>query len=308
MVGMRPQIRWPVRWPVSVAVEEAGFVDSFRAVFPDPAHDPGLTWPAGRPDVPGWDPGPNAPHDRIDLIYAAGPAEATLSQILGERGAFGIDDWVSPWPSDHRAVVSTFDVEPATPPEYVAPVRRLLPLGAPLEASFHADTPGGRVVLVAADGDPATDPVDAYELTDATDGVVTFLTDDLAAGAYELVLLDAGGSERSRAPVWLKEPGTGPVVATDEATYEVGEPIGVTWTNAPGDRWDWVGIYRRGRDPRVRSYLLWAYTGSSVAGSVTLDASAPGGWPLPAGRYSVYLLEDDGYRTLARGDFEIVDP
>ncbi|MBC7735639.1 MAG: endonuclease/exonuclease/phosphatase family protein, partial [Candidatus Saccharibacteria bacterium] len=37
-----------VIWPVSKAMEEAGFTDSFRAVYPDPTHL-GITWTAGRP-------------------------------------------------------------------------------------------------------------------------------------------------------------------------------------------------------------------------------------------------------------------
>src|SRR5581483_6969824 len=54
MVGARPQIRYPVRWPVSLAVERAGFVDSYRSVYPDPMAHPGLTWWAARPHLPGW--------------------------------------------------------------------------------------------------------------------------------------------------------------------------------------------------------------------------------------------------------------
>ena len=86
MEGVRYQIRYTLKWPVSVAVERAGFVDSYRAVHPSPLRAPGLTWWAARPDLPGWDPGKTAPEDRIDFVYAAGAAEATRSIIVGERG------------------------------------------------------------------------------------------------------------------------------------------------------------------------------------------------------------------------------
>jgi endonuclease/exonuclease/phosphatase family metal-dependent hydrolase len=305
MVGVRPQIRYAVRWPVSVAVERAGFVDSFRAVHPDPASDPGLTWPAARPDVPGWDPGKTAPADRIDLIYAAGAASATSSEIIGERDAPGVSITVDPWPSDHRAMLSTFAVRPAPAPVLIGVRDPLVTVGRDVDAEFHLDAVGGRISLVPAGGDPGTDELDAYELTDATDGVVTFQTDGLGPGAYELVLMDADGNERGRAAFWVEAADAGPAISTGSPTYAVGDPIDVHWTDAPGNRWDWIGIYRRHRDPRVRYYLLWTYTGATVEGSTTIDASAHGPWPLPPGRYSVYLLQDDGYKKLAGADFEV---
>jgi len=305
-VGALPHIRYPVRWPVSLAVERAGFVDSYRAVHPNPGHDPGTTWPAARPELPGWDPGKTAPHDRIDLVYAAGAAVPTDSILVGERGVPVVDVSVRPWPSDHRAVVSTFEVEPGEMPILVAVERRLREVGQPVEVRYHASgTSAERVAVVPAGGDPTMQAVDELSTGGRTDGVLAFATDGWAPGAYEAVLLD-DVLERSRIAFWLKEPGTGPVVSTGSPTYGVGEPIEVSWTNAPGRRWDWIGIYRRGRDPRIRWYLLWVYTGSTIEGSATLDRSANGPWPLGPGRYSVYLLTDDGYKALARADFEIV--
>ena len=49
-------------------------------------------------------------HERIDLVYYAGD-HVSLSNvsIVGENAA-NADIVVSPWPSDHRAVVATFAV------------------------------------------------------------------------------------------------------------------------------------------------------------------------------------------------------
>jgi hypothetical protein len=74
--------------------------------------------------------------------------------------------------------------------------------------------------------------------------------------------------------------------------------------DAPGPRWDWIGIYARGGDPLADDYLFYQYTGQSVAGSVTIDDSGEGDWPLPAGDYDAHLL-DDGYTSLASASFTI---
>ncbi len=306
MVGIRPQIRFPVHWPVSAAVERAGFVDSYRDVHPNPRRDPGLTWWAARPELPGWNPGKTAPQDRIDLVYAAGAATATESIVVGERGVPGVDVSVQPWPTDHRGVVSTFTVRPGDMPTLVAVERRLTDVGRNVLVRFHAtDAATQTVAIVPAGGDAATDIIAQQPTDGATDGTLRFDTDGWTAGAYEAVLL-GDGTERSRIGFWLRDPGAGPLLSTGATTYELGEPIDVSWRFAPGQRWDWIGIYKRGRDPHVAWYLLWLYTGATVEGSATIDRDANGPWPLRPGRYSVYLLADDGYKLLARADFDIV--
>lgn len=50
-----------VRWPVSLAMEQAGFKDSFREMNPDAAKNLGRTWRYGE--------GTTDRYDRIDYIY-----------------------------------------------------------------------------------------------------------------------------------------------------------------------------------------------------------------------------------------------
>lgn len=88
-------------WPVSKHLRQIGFQDSYRVVHPDPNKDHGHTWWVDREKVRGWNPTPDDIHDRIDFIYCAGPVKVLDSRVIGE-------DDVSPWPSDHRAVLSTF--------------------------------------------------------------------------------------------------------------------------------------------------------------------------------------------------------
>ena len=309
-VGTRKYLRYPVRWPVSVAVEAAGFRDSFREVYPNPVKTPGLTWWAPRPHVSGWNPGPRDPQDRIDFVYAAGAATATASRIVGEKGNPAVKVSVSPWPSDHRAVVSTFAVTPAVPPVLVAVDRRLVAVGQDLKVTFHS--PGGageQVAIVPAGGSPA-DAV-AEQATGAgqpTDGTLTFATAGFTPGAYEALLLDGSNAVLSRIPFWVKAAGAKPQIATVKHIYKVGDPIEVTWQDAPGNRWDWVGIYTAGADPTAAWYILYLYTNASIDGSATFNKHSWGGktgWPLPPGKYSVYLLRDDAYHTLAAGTFRV---
>ena len=102
-------------------MERAGFRDSFREAHPDPVTNPGLTWPSGRPHPPGvWSPGPKAPADRIDFIYAAGDVETLGSDVVGESGGPDVTIAVDPWGTDHRAIVSELSVQGGVLPTLVA--------------------------------------------------------------------------------------------------------------------------------------------------------------------------------------------
>ena len=222
---------------------------------------------------------------------------------------------MSPWPSDHRGVVSSFDITPATPPVFVAVDHRLVDIGKPLEVTFHA--PGGpseSVTISRTTASPTAPPV-AEQSTGAgapTDGTLTFTTKGYAPGHYRVALLDADGTVLSHTFFWTKATTTRPRVFTAKRVYHVGQPIVVRWRDTPGERWDWVGVYDRGANPNVAYYWLWGYTFASIAGHCTLDRTppyvsyGPQPWPLKPGKYSVYLLRDDGYSVIARGVFRVV--
>ena len=317
--GGKPWPTMALAWPVSEAVVGAGFRDSFRDVYPDPVADPGLTWWAKKPHVAVSDEnfGPLDVKDRIDYVYAAGPSVTTASRIVGEAGGPEVSVSVSPWPSDHRGVVSSFDVTPATPPVFVAVQRRLVTVGGQLRVTFHA--PGGpneRVMITKAGegAAPEQEPI-AVQPTGAgapTDGTLTFALAHVKPGHYRASLIDGAGAVLSRSLFWVKSRSARARVFTAERVYRVGQPIVVRWRDAPGERWDWVGVYPHGANPNIAYYLLWGYTSASIAGQRTLDRTpgyygyGPNTWPLAPGRYSVYLLRDDGYVIIARGAFRVV--
>jgi len=309
-VGIRPQVRFPVVWPVTKLMSRKGFTDSWRIVHPDPVADEGLTWPAARPrSDTSWNPRDDAPQDRIDQIWSAGPATATSSELVGERGGPEVGISVEPWGSDHRAVISTFDVTPGTPPVMVSPASLLVEIGRPLDVTYHA--PGGageRVRIVPAGGDPVTDVIDSQGTPPGalTDGVVTFATGALAAGAYDVVLIDGADAELARTPFWVRDVDAPPVLGS-VWRFDVGEPIEISFTQAPANRFDWIGLYERGADPLVDYYIAYRYTRAAVEGSVTFDEREYGPWPLPPGRYTAYYLLTDVYREIASVDFVVRD-
>lgn len=100
-------------WPTSIACANAGLGDSYRELhpgnrnFPLPFayNEPGITW------TPKTNQEPEGVFDRIDFVhYSTGDgATPTISLELDERNS------INPWPSDHRAVITTFAITPPTP-------------------------------------------------------------------------------------------------------------------------------------------------------------------------------------------------
>jgi hypothetical protein len=304
-VGLRRQIRYPVNWPVSELVEHEGLQDSYREVHPDPVSDPGITWPANRPFVKGYNPyRAHRAADRIDFIYSGGPAIATDSAMIGEQARDGVDVISNPWPTDHRAIVSTFRIQPAVPPTIVSVASRLISVGEATQIRFHSPgIEGEHVTVTRTDGG---DPVADVPTGGGTDGSLSIPSDGWDPGSYDVTLTDASGTELARSPLWIRAPGQAPQLSMSRPVYREGQALRMRWIFAPGERWDWFGVYKRGANPNVAYYKEWGYTGATVQGSAVIDADANGGpWPLPPGRYSVYLLQDDSYHKLSGVNFTV---
>ena len=295
----RPDVEEAVPWPVSEAILGLGFHDTYREVHTDPVADPGITH--------------KGVGDRIDYVYAAGPVDTLDSQLVGEEGGPGVEIGFDPWTSDHRAVVSTFDVTPAPMPVMVSVNEALLTQGDPLTVAYRAPDADGTVAIVPAEAGASS--VGPTEDLSGSSGSFDVDTAELDPGGYDVVLASGDGSELARVAFWVRDPNAQISVSMDRSTYEVGEPIVVSWTAGPANRWDWVGVYEASKsDPKVDYYLLWNYVGlhaagtvpPSVAGSMTLDETAMGNpWPLPPGRYVVHYLVTDRYRSIGSASFEV---
>ena len=302
---VRPQVKYPVEWPESVAVQKAGFVDTFRAANPDPVKNPGITWTYGYP-YPRLK--PNEVQDRIDFVYAANAIETVSSQIVGPLGSPNVDIGIQPYPSDHRSVVSDVKVLPVVPPLFVAAQDRRVVQGELLVVRFHA--PDGedsdRIVIVPEGGKAADSGImwlPPYETSFF--GSVTFGTGALKPGAYEAVLTDKDQTEVSRSLFWVVERNAVPTVKTEHTTYKVGDSINVSWQNTAAMRNDWVGIYAAGEQDIYGSYIAYIYTKATVNGTGVFDKAVIGDDMLPAGDYVVRLLADDGYSILAESPFTV---
>jgi exonuclease III len=105
-----------IEWPLSKALQTRGIRDSYREVWPDPVARPGHTWTEGW--YPPYISDPNEKFDRIDYIYFKGDNVSVVdSQVIGlDKSNPSTDIEISPWGSDHRAVVSTFVLYPNSGP------------------------------------------------------------------------------------------------------------------------------------------------------------------------------------------------
>ncbi|MCC7388820.1 MAG: endonuclease/exonuclease/phosphatase family protein [Phycisphaerales bacterium] len=102
--------------PVSLAFEDAGFTDVFRAVYPNPVQHPGITWsPMFRDDE-----GRAQGFERIDRLYVMNPENAPEGGSLRPVAASVLpevwEDEAVPvrereFPSDHGAVLIELEWE-----------------------------------------------------------------------------------------------------------------------------------------------------------------------------------------------------
>jgi endonuclease/exonuclease/phosphatase family metal-dependent hydrolase len=90
-----------VQWPTTRSLEKLGFVDPYRTIHPDVVAKPAYTWtPTSEPTDP------EDHHDRIDFVLVrAKNLTVEDAAIVGEKPE-AAEIVVTPWPSDHRAVVA----------------------------------------------------------------------------------------------------------------------------------------------------------------------------------------------------------
>jgi endonuclease/exonuclease/phosphatase family metal-dependent hydrolase len=294
-VGTRKHLRYAVPWPVSKAMTAAGFRDSWRVVYPDPVENPGLTWWAGRPPIAEYQPTENDGKDRIDFVWIAGPVSVHTSEIVGESDGPEVSFGVSPWPSDHRAVVSDFEVVPVDMPELVSTGQRVYRAGTNVDVVYKSLNGG---VIYVANADSGA-PVFKQPVNPGRSGwnLPAMLFEP---GHYQVRM----SSQTTEADVvkafWVLAEDALPELELNKNSFAAGEGISVRWRNGPGNRHDYLAAYRLGSTTNYDNGLAWTYVDALPDGEKRLDASTVAwGWPLAPGDYVIRLIRDDGYDVLA---------
>ncbi|WP_432479585.1 endonuclease/exonuclease/phosphatase family protein [Nocardioides sp. GXQ0305] len=306
-VGMRKGVTEAIPWPVSETLLDIGLRDTFREVHPDPVENPGLTH--GNPDFTEGGFG-----DRIDFLYAGGPSVTQSSELVGEVGGPDVDREYEPWTSDHRAVLSTFEVTPVELRQTLSLDRRLLTEGEELGVLHHAPGREQSTISILPEGGTPGDVLTSVTVTGES-GTTSFDTGALDPAGYDVVLSSADGTELERNSFWVRSEDEDVTLSTDAPTYAVGEPIEVTWDDGPANRWDWIGVYRAdAADPGKDEFLLWGYTGGhdagalppTVFGAMTMGPDSQGRpWPLPPGDYRIHYLLSDQYTSAGHVDLSV---
>jgi len=303
MIPVRPEVKYAVRWPVSALLEDRGLTDSYRAIYPDPQVHPGLTWSPGAPyPLPTSD----GTHDRIDFVWSA-TAKPIATEILGETGGPDVDLGFALWPSDHRAVMSTFEVTPADAPAMIAVEPTRVVDGDTF--ILRASLPGAGKwsgVVVPRNGDPTSDGITGIANVGLNDRpTIKLSTVGLPPAQYDAVLLDTDGKEVARTRFTVVPHDDVATLALDKTSYAPSQTITATWTAAPGLRFDWLAVYALPA-PDVYNYWGYVYTGALVDGSRALTVDDLG--ELTPGKYELRLLADDHYTVQAAQPFEVVAP
>lgn len=118
-----------IEWPNTKKLEEYGFIDSFREIYPNPITHPGFTFPSYNPNVAIasliWAPDADD-RDRIDFIFYRKNTAITLkdSYIIGPHESISKSKIVTEidkediqlpnsdqWPTDHKALMSVFEIK-----------------------------------------------------------------------------------------------------------------------------------------------------------------------------------------------------
>lgn len=301
MVKARPAVKYPVEWPESKLMADNGFIDSYRTVHADPVAKPGLTWTPGYPHP---FVRPTETHDRIDYIYSIG-AKAVASEVIGEVGGPDVAISVDPWPADHRAVLTTFEVEPAPTPDLIKVEPRLVKPGEVfiVRVATQKQEKLGVFGIYSPGAAEDAKPITSLPADPADHLAAPFGTARLAPGEYLAAVSDANGKRLASVPFWVTDPNARPGVAVAQASVKSGDPIEVSWSNAPGNKFDWIGIYGA-TDPDLYNYLGYLYTNATVAGSTTFKTEDFGD-ALPPGDYEARLMRDDAYVELAIVKFTV---
>ncbi len=291
-----------MEWLASKLLADSGLIDSYRATHADPAAEPGATWAHAAPTAGKAD-------DRVDFVYSAGPAKAIDSKVVGERSAEKpgqVDIGIDGWPSDHRAVVSTFAIDPAAMPDMVMVDPAIVEPGDLITVRVVARKRDDKGVVGIFRADkPDAMPITSQPPQDGEQPTATFGSLRLRPGKYVAAYADSAGKRIASTEFQIRS-SPKPRIRVKNDGIKPGDPIEVTWRAAPGNRLDWIGLYKAD-EPDLSAYLarLDANTTRDGQGTFTFEAF---GDNLQPGQYEARLMQAGGYVELANTKFLVINP
>lgn len=139
---------------------------------------------------------------------------------------------------------------------------------------------------------------------------------DLPAGEYTVYLCENDGYKiLSQVDITIRPKDGGTTMektlTTDKSVYTEGEPILAT---ATGDGYDWVGLYLRTDILQTHTSIRWYYVArdgnrsgeaKDMRKAENTNSNRAALFDVPAGEYTVYLCENDGYNVLAKVDITV---
>jgi hypothetical protein len=185
----------------------------------------------------------------------------------------------------------------ATGAPQVATAKSRIKAGDPVEIYWTSAPADERAWIgVFKADDPTLNHILARHSDATMDGGVTFKAEDfstgLQPGEYKIRLMreDRSG-ELASVQFTVLDPSAVPQVIV-AGPVKSGDPIKVSWNGSPGNKRDWIGLYKAG-ESNTHQYIKWLYTDGAVDGDVSFSDS------LPPGEYVARLLIDNGYEEFA---------
>jgi exonuclease III len=301
-----PTFQQRVELHASKALADSGLIDSYRAIHADPVANPGITWIHPTSQAGGETPGGTP--SRVDFVYSGGPAKVIDSKTIGESGKDSgkADIVVDAWPSDHRAVVSTFEIDPAPMPYMVIVDPATVQPGdlITVRVATQKRENKGVVGIFRADK-PELQAITSQPPQDGDQLTATFGTVRLRPGRYIAVYADSAG-KRLAGTEFEVRPAQKPRIQVTNALVKPGDPIEVAWREAAGNKLDWIGLYKAD-EPNLSAYLARIDIDAAIRGQTAFTFKSPGD-NLQPGKYEVRLMQAGSYIELANAKFIVSNP
>ena len=97
-----------------------------------------------------------------------------------------------------------------------------------------------------------------------------------------------------------------PKLILSKNEYLNDEKIRVDFRGGPGNKKDWIGIFRKGQKPGGIESVQWNYVDGTKSGANAKSSGLLEFNSLSEGSYEMFYLENDGYKILSSATFNVI--